>query len=314
MKFDHQFTRAATIAAASYDEDAQTVEAVASTFADVQRRDGRGAYTERVDPAGLDQTSIVGAPLLDGHRQGSSRDVIGIVQAARIEAGKLIVTLRLSQAADAAPTITRIQEGLLRVSIGYSVIKWADSVDPITKTRTRTAAAWRIQEVSAVAVPADRGAHFRHEEEHSMENEDLENRAGLSDDEQARIRSIGELADLPPSWAEEQITAESTQQQARAAARAAMVARSASTPRSASSHPPPKHPPCAYGQWKTRCITASPVVNSLTLPAPMLPIRSATSPANVSSLPACLRVAWIPTSFSALPCTPPAIFPRSCRA
>jgi hypothetical protein len=62
-------------------EAALTVEATISTFSDVNRRDQRGAYIERLDPAGLDASRLVGAPVLDGHRQASARDTIGVVTA-----------------------------------------------------------------------------------------------------------------------------------------------------------------------------------------------------------------------------------------
>lgn len=217
----------AAVAPQTFNDEEQTVDAIASTFADVVRRDRAGAYLERLDPAGLDMTSIVGVPLLDGHRQGSARDVLGIVKGARIEDGKLIVSLRLSQADDVAPVVTRIREGVLSLSIGYTVARWRDSTDP-NQARVRTAAAWKIIEVSAVPVPADRGAQFRSA---FMENEDIIENAGLTEEQATRIRSIGELADLPPSWAEDQIVAQATEADARRAAREAMIQRSASTPR-----------------------------------------------------------------------------------
>jgi len=132
-------TRRATLTAASFDAEAMTVEAVISTFSDVNRRDNRGVYVERLDPAGLDTSRLVGAPVLDGHRQGSARDVIGVVASSRLEGNTLTATIRLSQADDAAPIIARIREGTLRgVSVGYRVSRWSDSIDPSTKSRVRT--------------------------------------------------------------------------------------------------------------------------------------------------------------------------------
>lgn len=155
-------TRAAIVAPASFDPEAQTVQATISTFADVARRDAQGAYLERLDPAGLDVTGLVGAPLLDGHRQASGRDVIGAVEAFRMDNGELVATIKLSRAADAAPLVARITEGILKgISVGYRVARWIESIDPNTRQRIRTAAAWQITEVSAVPIPADTGAHFR---------------------------------------------------------------------------------------------------------------------------------------------------------
>ena len=164
MPLDDLMTRRAVFGPDTFNADAMTVEATISTFAPVTRRDSRGSYTERLDPAGLDLSGLVGSPVLDGHRQGSARDVIGVIAAYRMEGEALVATIRLSGAADAAPIITRIQEGTIKgVSIGYRVARWADSVDPITKARVRTAAAWAISEVSAVPIPADSGATFRSE-------------------------------------------------------------------------------------------------------------------------------------------------------
>jgi len=155
-------TRAATVAPASFNPEALTVEATICTFADVARRDAQGASLERLDPSGLDVTGLIGAPLLDGHRQVSGRDVIGAVEAFRVEGGALVATIKLSRASDAAPLVARITEGILRgVSVGYRVSRWTDSTDPNTRQRIRTAASWQIIEVSAVPIPADTGANFR---------------------------------------------------------------------------------------------------------------------------------------------------------
>lgn len=175
--------RAAVFQPTTFDEDAQTVEAVASTFADVVRRDTRGAYIERLDPAGLDLTELDGAPVLDSHRQGTARDVLGVITGHRMEGGKLIVSIRLSQAEDARPAIQRIREGVLRgLSIGYRVTQWRESTEDRAgqKTRIRTAARWSIHEASAVAVPADPQSRFRSEETMPKDQiDETEDRAAL---------------------------------------------------------------------------------------------------------------------------------------
>ena len=178
-------TRAATLSPETLDAERGTIEATISTFAPVQRR----GYLERLNPAGLDQSGLVGAPVLDGHRQGSARDVIGVVEAVRMEGDALVATIRLSSAPDVSSTVQKIKEGTVRgVSIGYAVTRWAETVDPETRQRVRTATAWRIREVSAVAVPADPAATFR---SHTMENETLEteDRAALI----ARVRAAHNL-------------------------------------------------------------------------------------------------------------------------
>ena len=164
-------TRSATFAPSTFNAEALTVEAVASTFADVRRRDARGPFIERLDPATLDLSGLDGAPLLNSHKSGDSRDVVGVVTAPRIEGSKLIVGLRLSQATDASPTVQRILEGTIRgLSIGYVVSAWNETVE--NGTRVKTAARWRVSEVSAVAIPADAGATFRSKES-TMTREEL---------------------------------------------------------------------------------------------------------------------------------------------
>lgn len=229
MPLDDLFTRRASFTPDTFNADAMTVEAVISTFAPVARRDTRGSYTERLDPAGLDLSGLVGSPVLDGHRQGSARDVIGTIAAYRMEGEALVATIRLSGAADAAPIITRIQEGTLKgVSIGYRVARWADSTDPVTKARVRTAAAWAISEVSAVPIPADPGATFRS----NPMPKDIqdETRAAL-------LKRLVEAHDLPDEWATrmeeagEELTDDEIRAQARAAAAEALQTRARQTPR-----------------------------------------------------------------------------------
>lgn len=205
--------RAADFQPESFNADGLTVDAVISTFADVTRRDARGAYVERLDPAGLDLSRLIGAPVLDGHRQGSARDVIGTVTGHRLEGGQLVASIRLSGAADAAPVVQRIREGTLRgVSVGYKVSRWSEGNDPQTKSRVRTAAAWSILEVSAVPVPADSGATFRgHSPMPLDQNQDPAQH-------RAEIRTIARAAGLPAEWADAQIDADASVTEARAAA------------------------------------------------------------------------------------------------
>lgn len=174
--------RAAVFQPTTFDETAQTIEAIASTFADVTRRDTRGAYVERLDPAGLDLSELDGAPVLDSHRQGTARDVLGVITGHRMEGGKLVVSIRLSQAEDARPAIQRIREGVLRgLSIGYRVTQWRESTEDRDgqKTRIRTAARWSIHEASAVAVPADPQSRFRSEDPMAKDQIETEDRAAL---------------------------------------------------------------------------------------------------------------------------------------
>jgi HK97 family phage prohead protease len=228
---DQNLTRAAIFAPSTWNAESQTIEAVISTFADVVRRDGKGLYLERLDPAGLDVSALEGAPLLDGHRTESARDVIGSVTGHRMEAGKLVASIRLSGAADAAPIVARIAEGTVRgVSIGYRVSKWADETDPKTKGRIRVAVAWSISEVSAVPIGADPKAKFRNKQEAETmttetqtEDETIETRK--------QIRSICRAAGMTMEQADDMVDRDLTITEARAEAFEAMQERSAKLPK-----------------------------------------------------------------------------------
>lgn len=213
--------RRAVFAPDTFNADAGTVEAVISTFAPVQRK----GFMERLDPAGLDTSRLIGAPVLDGHRQGSARDVIGTITGHRMEDGKLVAMIRLSGAADAVPVVERILEGTIKgVSIGYRVTRWAESTDPNSRARVRTAAAWSISEVSAVPIPADPGSQFRGE---SMENEDLqvENTEDNTTETRAAIRQICRSAGMTAEQADDMIDRDLTITEARAEAFEAMQRR-----------------------------------------------------------------------------------------
>ena len=59
---DLHLTRAAIFTPSTWNAESQTIEAVASTFADVPRRDSKGLYLERLDPAGLDPIGAAAFP------------------------------------------------------------------------------------------------------------------------------------------------------------------------------------------------------------------------------------------------------------
>jgi len=234
MPLDDLITRRAVFSPNTFNADAMTVEATISTFAPVTRRDASGAYEERLDPAGLDLSRLVGAPVLDGHRQGSARDVIGTVTAYRMEEGALVAAIRLSGAKDAAPIVARISEGTIKgVSVGYKVTAWRTSNDPTTKARVRTAAAWSISEVSAVPIPADPGATFR-SENMPPEIETQEPRTSPVDttaQTRAAIREIGRAANMTTEDTDDMIDRDLTITEARAEAFNAMQTQNRQTPR-----------------------------------------------------------------------------------
>ncbi|MHB0706017.1 phage major capsid protein [Roseomonas mucosa] len=139
---------------ASFNREARTVEIVLTTGAEVLRP----GYRERLDTSGESVELPASLPLLDTHRQGSIRDILGRVTNLRREGGQIVGTAHIYDAA----TLDMVERGDLRgVSIGYRVASWAESIDPADRTKIRSARRWVLQEASFVAIPADSGATVR---------------------------------------------------------------------------------------------------------------------------------------------------------
>jgi hypothetical protein len=230
--------RAATLAPSTFDADANTVEVIASTGADVQR----GGYVERLPVANANLRAFVGAPVLDAHNQGSTRAVLGVVQRAFVKDGELRALVKLTARDDAAGTVQDIKDGILRsVSIGYRVTRWADSTDSKGQ-RVRTALAWTPHELSFVPIGADAGAVVRSDPmkkkpagANPAPVEDVEDTTATNDNTvaqtRAAIRDIIKRAGGTSEQADELIDADATEEQARAAAYEIMTARTQSAPR-----------------------------------------------------------------------------------
>ena len=232
-------------------QEERTVEAIVSTGAPVQRP----GFIEQLDLSLVDLSTLIGGPVLDGHRSGSTRDQLGVVEAAEVRSEGLWVRIRFRSNDAAKSVLTDIADGTLRgLSVGYTVKRWKDETRG--SARVRTAIDWRPVEVSIVPVPADAGAHFRngdngdtqmpkHQEnnnvneaplvEHvqrngytevrltdrAMNNPDLLRRSLVNQE----IRTIAATAGLTRDWADGQIDANATADAAREAAFAEMVAR-----------------------------------------------------------------------------------------
>lgn len=155
-------TRHASLEPTTADEANRTVDVVWSTGAGVHRRDAAGLYEERLslDPAHVDLTRFVGAPVLNAHRQESVENIIGVVTAAHVDGLAGRGKVKLSERAD--PVWRDVKAGILRhVSVGYTVQRWNDSSK--NGRRVRTAVRWTPLELSFVALPADAGATTRGE-------------------------------------------------------------------------------------------------------------------------------------------------------
>jgi hypothetical protein len=192
--------------AQTLDEDARTIEVVASTFAPVQRR----GYVERLDPQGFDLEALVGKPVLDSHQRSGLASLLGVVTAARVQDGKLLATLRLS--ARAQGLLADIRAGIKPAcSIGYSVERWR------TDGAVRTAARWTVHEVSLCALGADAGAVVRLKEALMPDIHETNPPAADATREQTdlAIRRLVQAARLPEAFAEELIGLEMTREEAR---------------------------------------------------------------------------------------------------
>lgn len=224
--------RSAIPAPSSLDPEARTVEAIVSTGADVPRP----GYVERLDLRQVDLSRLIGAPVLDAHRASSTRDQLGVIEAAEVRPEGLWVRIRFRNNEAARAVLADIGDGTIRgLSIGYSVAEWKETRE--NGQRVRTAVRWTPIEVSIVPVPADPAAHFRTSpnlaEEPNMQTQEQTaerpaetiTRAQVN----AEIRSIATTAGLTREWADQQIDAEATPEDARRAAFEAMRTRSAGT-------------------------------------------------------------------------------------
>lgn len=198
----------ATMAPASFDPEARTVEAVIATTTPVTRRDARGTFAEVLDFSTLDLTNAANLRVLDSHRTASIRDTMGIVEAVRVEGDKLIAKLKLSAADDVTPVLQRIADGTIRgVSIGYRVTRWTENQSG--GTRTRRPAEWALTEVTLTSNPADPAATLRHKKEAGMADDVIET-TPADDAEKTRrteIRSLVRSAGLEPQIADDLIDA-----------------------------------------------------------------------------------------------------------
>ena len=154
---------------ATVDRGARTVEVVWSPG--VRARNlvgGLGVITEELEmtPAAVRMEALRSgrAPVLDTHRRGGARDVLGRVVAARLEGGRGYATLQFSTAADVEPVWQRIADGTLRsVSVGYRVHRYEQRTDAATAETIHRAMDWEPFEISVVPLPVDQAAAVRGE-------------------------------------------------------------------------------------------------------------------------------------------------------
>ncbi|MBB5691730.1 hypothetical protein FHS88_003891 [Roseomonas alkaliterrae] len=164
----------AITAPATVDRAARTVEVVWSTGARARNFvPALGLITEELEMSPnavrMDALRSGQAPVLNTHRRGDARDVLGRVVAARIKAGRGHATLRFSTAADVEPVWQRIADGTLRaVSVGYRVHRYEPRPDHATGETIHRAVDWEPFEISVVPVPVDRDAAVRAQGEQGL--------------------------------------------------------------------------------------------------------------------------------------------------
>jgi hypothetical protein len=114
----------------SVNDAERTVELIASTGAGVTRQDFfDGPYEEvlSLENGACDLSQVEGMPLLDSHRQDGLENVLGVVRAARVEGGKLIVKVEISKRHEAI--WEDVKAGIIRnVSVGYETLQIEESM------------------------------------------------------------------------------------------------------------------------------------------------------------------------------------------
>ena len=187
------FARDAGLKPASINEEDRTAELIWSTGAEVRRNSMHGPYLERLsmDARHVDMRRLNSgkAPVLNGHRNGSAQDIIGVVVSARIENGEGIAVVRFSDRSDVEPLWRDIVAGIIRnISVGYHVHEFAESRGKDSEP-VLTAVRWEPMEISVVPIPADADAYIR---SHGAGVSDGNNQ--ISGDDKSRIAEIQGLA------------------------------------------------------------------------------------------------------------------------
>lgn len=218
------FSRAATLGAQSWNPEERTFEVVASSGAGVERRDARGAYIERID-VNQDWSALRGAPVLNTHKRGDIRDILGSVIAVRVAGNEVLATIRMSKSPEGEAAVQQVLEGHLRgVSFGYRPNATKESTEGGKRIVTVTRLA--PVELSLTPIGADPAATIRGAPMPQIVTQDppaLSDRAARN----IEIRAMARTAGLPQAWIDSQIDQGATIEQAQANAFLAMQARSA---------------------------------------------------------------------------------------
>jgi phage head maturation protease len=165
-------TRFVSAAPASYDPISHSTDCVISSGTSVKRFYGTEVLRIDRGAVNLERVRRGVAPLLDSHQSNSVSTVLGRIDRAWIENGKLlgVLTFNATEAGCIAEGMVARSE-ISGISAGYRVDEWeiADEdgilVDPnrasFDDNLTFTATRWELLECSLVSVPADATASIR---------------------------------------------------------------------------------------------------------------------------------------------------------
>jgi hypothetical protein len=183
----------------SYDPEKRTIEVVFATGAPVQRYSwSEGYYTEKLSMKKSDvrlERLNAGAPVLNNHSNYDLRDIIGVVESAKITKGEGIATLKLSEREEVAGIVQDIRDGVIRnVSVGYKIHAMKEEKKrKDDEIPTFTAIDWEPLEVSFVTIPADASAQARGEDKQNYEDfvviNKEENIMGKKNDVETNVRT-----------------------------------------------------------------------------------------------------------------------------
>lgn len=160
----------------TFDAERNTVEVVWTTGARVKRYsffDGEFYEELSLKKAHVNLERLnSGAPLLDNHNNFGLRDIIGVVEDAKIKDGVGVATVRLSSRDDVKGIVEDIKNGIIRnISVGYRVNKFEELKEKVEGAPVLRAVDWVPMELSFVGIPADAGAQARKDETQAMECE-----------------------------------------------------------------------------------------------------------------------------------------------
>jgi len=163
--------RRAMVDPESINEDDRTVDIVWTTGESVLR--GFSEYDRYYERLSLDPKHVrmerlnSGAPLLNSHNAFDLKDVIGVVESARLEKTRGVAKVRFAKAEhhpEADAVLGMVRDGVIRnVSVGYRAHRLEKVSDGEGEIPEMLVTDWEPYEISMVPIGADAGASVRSE-------------------------------------------------------------------------------------------------------------------------------------------------------